>query len=91
MVGPSNPVLSIAPILDDPGDQRSARDSKAPTVAVSPLVAGEIVKGPTAVFMKWAGKPLTSAGIASYYEGVIAGLIADDPDAGDVPCSRPTC
>lgn len=85
VVGPSNPVLSIAPILDTPGIREALSHSKAPTVAVSPLVAGEIVKGPTAVFMKWAGKPLTSAGIASYYEGVIAGLIADDPDAGDVP------
>jgi len=46
-------------------------------VAVSPLVAGAVVKGPTEAFMAWSGRPLTSDGIAAHYEGMIDGLIAD--------------
>jgi LPPG:FO 2-phospho-L-lactate transferase len=48
-------------------------------VAVSPLVGGSVVKGPTEPFMQWTGQPLTSTGIASLYAGVIDGLVADDP------------
>jgi LPPG:FO 2-phospho-L-lactate transferase len=85
VIGPSNPVLSIEPILATPGIKQAIRASNAPTVAVSPLVKGEVVKGPTVAFMEWAGQPLTSAGIASYYEGLIDGLIADDPDTQGLP------
>ena len=77
VIGPSNPVISIAPILAVPGIRAALSDSPAPVVAVSPLVAGEVVKGPTASFMAWAGRPLSSDGIAAYYEGVIDGLVAD--------------
>jgi LPPG:FO 2-phospho-L-lactate transferase len=83
VIGPSNPVISIGPILDTPGI-REALAAK-PVVAVSPLVAGQVVKGPTDVFMQWAGKPLTSAGVASFYEGVIDGLVADDRVADGLP------
>ncbi|MFL5828558.1 MAG: 2-phospho-L-lactate transferase, partial [Solirubrobacteraceae bacterium] len=50
----------------------------APIVAISPLVGGEVLKGPTAVFMAWAGHPLTSDGIAAAYNGIIRGLVADE-------------
>ena len=46
-------------------------------VAVSPLVHGEVLKGPTATFMRWSGRPLTSDGIAACYDGLIDGLVAD--------------
>ena len=46
-------------------------------VAVSPLVGGEVVKGPTEAFMAWTGLPLTSDGIAAHYEGLIDGIVAD--------------
>jgi LPPG:FO 2-phospho-L-lactate transferase len=80
VIGPSNPVISIGPILATPGisDALMAK----PVVAVSPLVQGQVVKGPTDVFMQWLGRPLTSAGIASCYEGLISGLVADDPSIG---------
>jgi LPPG:FO 2-phospho-L-lactate transferase len=52
---------------------------------VSPLVAGQVVKGPTDAFMQWMGHPLTSAGIAACYDQIIHGLIADDADAGGIP------
>jgi LPPG:FO 2-phospho-L-lactate transferase len=75
VIGPSNPVISIGPILAVPG-LREAID--APVVAVSPLVRGQVLKGPTDVFMAWAGHPLTSDGIAAHYAGLLDGLVADE-------------
>ena len=77
VIGPSNPIISIAPILAVPGIRAALTDSTASVVAVSPLVAGAVVKGPTARFMAWAGRPLSSDGIAACYGGVIDGLVAD--------------
>jgi LPPG:FO 2-phospho-L-lactate transferase len=79
VIGPSNPVISIGPILAVPGLATALQDSPAPIVAVSPLVGGEVVKGPTAAFMEFTGLPCSSDGIATYYEGVIDGLVADQP------------
>jgi LPPG:FO 2-phospho-L-lactate transferase len=83
VIGPSNPAISIAPILETPGIKEAL--SRKPVVAVSPLVKGQVVKGPTDAFMRWMGRPLNSAGVAEWYEGVITGLVADDADAGAVP------
>jgi LPPG:FO 2-phospho-L-lactate transferase len=77
VIGPSNPVISIGPILAVPGLRAALEASPAPVVAVSPLVRGSVVKGPTEPFMQWAGEPLTSDGIAALYAGVIDGLVAD--------------
>ena len=77
VIGPSNPVISIAPILAVPGIRAALKDSPAAVVAVSPFVAGAVVKGPTAAFMAWAGRPPSSDGIAAHYEGAIDGLVAD--------------
>jgi LPPG:FO 2-phospho-L-lactate transferase len=82
VIGPSNPVLSIDPILAVLGE--AVRRAPAPVVAVSPLVRGQVLKGPTAAFLKWAGRSLDSDGIAAHYEGFIDGLVAD-ARAGDVP------
>jgi LPPG:FO 2-phospho-L-lactate transferase len=79
VIGPSNPVISIEPILATPGIRAALDSTKAPVVAVSPLVKGEVLKGPTAVFMAWAGHPLTGDGIAAAYDGIIDGLISDEP------------
>ena len=78
VIGPSNPIISIGPILAVAGMRAALEASSAPVVAVSPLVQGAVVKGPTEPFMAWAGEPLTSDGIASLYAGVIDGLVADD-------------
>jgi LPPG:FO 2-phospho-L-lactate transferase len=78
VIGPSNPVISVDPILALPGIREALKTSPAKVVAVSPLVHGEVVKGPTAVFMQWARQPLTSTGVAALYEGVIDGLVADE-------------
>ena len=77
IVGPSNPVISIGPILAVPGLRAALRDGSAPVVAVSPLVGGRSVKGPTEAFLAAAGQPLTSDGIAGYYDGLLDGLVAD--------------
>jgi len=71
-------VISIHPILEAPGVRAALRDSGAAVVAVSPLVHGTVLKGPTKIFMDWADLPLTSDGIADYYAGVIDGLVADE-------------
>ncbi|MEJ7797443.1 MAG: 2-phospho-L-lactate transferase CofD family protein [Solirubrobacteraceae bacterium] len=84
VLGPSNPVISIGPILALPQMRQALIDSPAPVVAVSPLVGGAVLKGPTEAFLRWAGHPLSSEAIASCYAGLIDGLVADEP-AGDVP------
>ena len=78
VIGPSNPVVSIGPILAADGLRRAMQDAPAAVVAVSPLVGGEVVKGPTAAFMEWAGQPLSSDGIANSYAGLISGIVADE-------------
>lgn len=82
VIGPSNPVISIGPILAVPGMREALTASGAPIVAVSPYVAGRVVKGPTDAFMAALGRPSTAAGVASLYAGLIAGMVcdADDPD-----------
>jgi LPPG:FO 2-phospho-L-lactate transferase len=82
VIGPSNPVLSIDPILAVLGD--ALREAAAPVVAVSPLVRGEVLKGPTAACLEWAGRTLDTDGIAAHYEGFIDGLVAD-ARASDFP------
>jgi LPPG:FO 2-phospho-L-lactate transferase len=83
VIGPSNPVISIGPILSVPGLREAMAGAAAPVIAVSPLVAGRSVKGPTEEFMAAVGRPSTAAGVASLYEGVIDAVMvdADDPDA----------
>jgi LPPG:FO 2-phospho-L-lactate transferase len=75
VIGPSNPVISIDPILAVLREHVRAADG--PVVAVSPLVHGQVLKGPTANFMAWANRPLDSDGIAAHYAGLIDGLVAD--------------
>jgi len=77
LIGPSNPVISIGPILAIPGIRTALAATEAPVVAISPLVHGEVVKGPTGAFMQFVGLPLDSDGIATYYDGLIDGLVAD--------------
>ena len=73
VVGPSNPVISIGPIVSMPAVREAITASAAPVVAVSPYVAGQVVKGPTDLFMRAVGRPSTAAGAASLYEGLLDG------------------
>ncbi len=89
VIGPSNPVISIGPILALPGMREAIAAAQAPVIAVSPYVAGDVVKGPTERFMAAVGRPSTAAGVASLYAGLIDAMIVDegdpDPPPGDVP------
>jgi LPPG:FO 2-phospho-L-lactate transferase len=78
IVGPSNPIISIGPILALPGLRDALRATPAPVVAVSPLVRGQVLKGPTDAFMEWADLPLNADGIAAAYDGLLDGLVSDE-------------
>ncbi len=81
VIGPSNPVISVRPILEVPDFADALRAAPAPVVAVSPIVGGKVVKGPTQPFMAWAGLDVNAAGIAAYYGDLLDGLVTDE--AGD--------
>jgi LPPG:FO 2-phospho-L-lactate transferase len=85
VIGPSNPVISIGPILALPGMREALRGAPAPVVAVSPFVNGHAVKGPTEPFCDHAGIELSAAGVARAYEDVIDGLVADEPADVAIP------
>jgi LPPG:FO 2-phospho-L-lactate transferase len=88
VIGPSNPVASIAPILAVSGMREALAAAPAPVVAVSPIVRGEVVKGPTATFMAYADLPCTAAGVASYYGNLLDGIVADEPPPGGLTALR---
>ena len=76
VIGPSNPLVSIDPILAVPGMREALRRAAAPVVAVSPIVGGEVLKGPTAAFMAFAGRELSARGVAAHYGELLDGLVA---------------
>ncbi len=84
IIGPSNPIISIGPILAVPEIRAALQATPAPVVAVSPFVGGEILKGPTAAFMAWRGVAQSSAGVAEIYAGLLDGLVVDSALAGTV-------
>jgi LPPG:FO 2-phospho-L-lactate transferase len=84
VIGPSNPAISIQPILALPGMRDALRDASAPVLAVSPYVDGEVLKGPTAKFMAAAGMASGTRGVADYYGDLVDAWIADEP-AGERP------
>jgi len=85
VLGPSNPVISIGPILAVPGMRDAIAASGAPVVAVSPFVAGRAVKGPTEEFMAAVGRPVSAAGVASLYAGLIDAMVVDEDDPDPPP------
>jgi LPPG:FO 2-phospho-L-lactate transferase len=82
VIGPSNPIISVRPILSVPGVADALRAVAAPVVAVSPIVGGQVLKGPTDAFMAWAELPLDAAGVARAYDGLLDGIVADEPVDG---------
>src|SRR5207244_5640364 len=81
VICPSNPFISIDPILAIPGVRAALRDCKAPVVAVSPIIGGKAVKGPTAKMMAELGLPVDAAAVARHYHDILDRYIADDTDA----------
>lgn len=85
VIGPSNPVISIGPILAVPGMREAIEAANAPVVAVSPFVAGRAIKGPTEAFMTAIGRSISAAGVASLYEGLLDAMVVDDGDPDPPP------
>jgi LPPG:FO 2-phospho-L-lactate transferase len=81
VICPSNPFISIDPILAVPGFRAALRECKAPVVAVSPIIAGKAVKGPTAKMMEELGLPVEAATVARHYRDFLDLYIADEEDA----------
>lgn len=82
---PSNPYLSIDPLLSLPGVRQQIGELKAPRVAVSPIVGGQAIKGPTAKLMTELGASVDVVGVARHYQGLIDKLIIDEADAAETP------
>jgi LPPG:FO 2-phospho-L-lactate transferase len=83
VICPSNPYLSVDPILAVSGLRQALAAAPAPVVAVSPIIGGEAVKGPTAKIMKELGIMVTNQSIAAHYGGLIDGFVIDEADAAD--------
>jgi LPPG:FO 2-phospho-L-lactate transferase len=82
---PSNPYLSIDPLLALPGVRQQIAALKALRVAVSPIVGGQAIKGPTAKLMAELGASVDVIGVARHYQGLIDKLIIDEADAAEAP------
>jgi LPPG:FO 2-phospho-L-lactate transferase len=80
LIAPSNPFLSIEPILAVPAIRDALARRSAPAIAVSPIIAGKAIKGPTAKLMHELGIEVTPAAVAARYAGLIDGLLLDERD-----------
>ncbi len=85
VICPSNPILSVRPILEVAGLRARLEARRAPLVAVSPLIGGKALKGPAAKLMAELGFEATAAGVAAYYGGLLDGLVIDTIDAALAP------
>ncbi len=81
VIAPSNPLVSIAPVVDVPGVRAAIANSAAPTVAISPIVGGEALKGPAARMLAELGHDPTATGVARLWAGLTDVLLIDDEDA----------
>lgn len=81
IIAPSNPIISIGPILRVPGVRDLLRAARSRCVAVSPLIGGRAVKGPTVELMRAEGLEATAVAIAQLYREVAAGFVLDAVDS----------
>jgi len=81
LICPSNPVVSIGPILAVPGIREAIEASPAPVVAISPIVAGAPVKGPAAQLLRGVGVEVSARGVAGLYRDLCDGYLLDERDA----------
>jgi LPPG:FO 2-phospho-L-lactate transferase len=78
IIGPSNPIISIGPILAIGSIRAALEATPAPVVAVSPIVGGAVLKGPTAACLAWAGHRADADGVARHYGALIDAIVADE-------------
>jgi LPPG:FO 2-phospho-L-lactate transferase len=81
IICPSNPILSIAPILSVPKIHDAMKNTKAKVIAISPIIAGKTIKGPADRIMSSMGYKASAEGVAEYYKGIIDEIIIDKLDA----------
>ena len=80
IICPSNPFVSVEPILAVPGIRAAIQRSNAPVVAVTPIIGGKAIKGPAAKMMAELGLEVSAAAVARRYAGIIDGFVADQAD-----------
>jgi LPPG:FO 2-phospho-L-lactate transferase len=80
IICPSNPFVSVEPILAVPGLRAAIRQSQAPVVAVTPIIGGKAIKGPAAKMMSELGLDVSGAAVARRYAGLIDGFVIDRSD-----------
>ena len=80
VICPSNPFISIDPMLAIPGFKAALQDTGAPVVALSPIVGGEAIKGPAAKMLDELGLPVSALGIAHHYGELLDGFVVDERD-----------
>lgn len=85
VICPSNPFLSVDPILALPGVREAMRACTAPVIAVSPIVGGQAIKGPTAKILQELNLPCSPVAVAEHYRGIIDGFVLDQVDEHHVP------
>ncbi len=88
VICPSNPFVSVDPILSVPGLRELLRACGAPIVAVSPIVGGRAIKGPTAKMMRELAIPTTAEAVAEHYGDILDGFIVDEQDASAADAVR---
>ncbi len=81
VIAPSNPFLSIEPILSVRGIRDAVVNSRAPVAAISPIIGGEAVKGPAADILQSLGHDVSALGVARLYEDVAKVFVLDETDA----------
>jgi len=79
---PSNPYLSIAPILEVHGVRELLKKARVPVIAISPIIGGAAVKGPAAKIMRELGLPVSPLAIARHYRDFLDVMLIDEADAG---------
>jgi LPPG:FO 2-phospho-L-lactate transferase len=82
---PSNPFVSLDPILSLPGMRESIQNAAAKKVAVSPIVGGEALKGPAAKMFRELGMDASTLAVAAHYRALLDGMVVDALDAAQVP------
>lgn len=85
IVCPSNPFVSVEPILALPGVREALKAARCPRIAVTPIVGGQAIKGPAAKMLAELGHDVSALGVARFYRGLIDGFVLDAQDAGLSP------
>jgi LPPG:FO 2-phospho-L-lactate transferase len=85
IVAPSNPLVSIGPILAVPGVREALTASRAHRMAISPIIAGQVVKGPAAKMLQTLGHEVSAVGVAEIYRGLVDTMVIDEQDRALAP------